>query len=212
MYTLMQWKTYIVTIRIIAWKTYFLYSMYRSLMKYFHVGATPNKKTKPSKTSAKVIKIKKNTRRDGVDEYCKENNIKYKRWTGTKGKGLHPSQLKTSKSLLDFVPKGQKPNSNCILCPMEKIVQGDSDMKLHFQRVHVAKLIVVKQYTLLLCRCSDVRSRGDDGTVRNRHFHCISCWQPFDTAAKLRIHKLSKHWDVYTEAFLEHLRPKKQKK
>ena len=177
-----------------------------------HVGATPNKKSKASISSTNVIKIKKNTRRDGVDEYCRDNNIKYKRWAGTKGKGLHPSQIKNAKSLVDFVPKGQQPNSNCILCPMEKIVQGNKDMKVHIQRVHVSKLIVVQKYTILLCRCSDVRSRGDDGTVRNRHFHCIACWQPFDTGPKLRIHKLAKHSDIYSEASLEHLKPKSQRK
>ena len=180
-------------------------------MQYFHVGSTPNKKSKPSKPPVNIIKIRKNTRRDGVDEYCRKNNIRYMKWTGTKGKGLHPSQVKSSKSLEGFIPKGQQPNSNCILCPMEKIVQGKTDMTVHVQKVHVAKLIVVKQYTLLLCRCSDVRSRGEDGTVRNRHFHCITCWHPFDTGPKLRIHKLAKHPDIYSEASLEHLKPKSQR-
>ena len=85
-----------------------------------------------------------------------------------------------------------------------KIVQGPKDMQVHVQRIHVSKLIIVKNYTLLLCRCSDVRSRGDDDTVRNR--------QPFDTGAKLRIHKLAKHPSIYPEACLEHLKPKSQRK
>ena len=73
--------------------------MYRTLITILHVGATPKKKSKPSISSANVIKIKKNTRRDGVDEYCRQNNIKYKRWAGTKGKGLHPLQIKNAKTL-----------------------------------------------------------------------------------------------------------------
>ena len=158
-----------------------------------------------------VINIKKNTRRDGVDEYCKQNNIKYKRWTGTKGKGLHPSQLKTSRSLIDFVPKDQKPNSNCILCPMEKIVQGHSDMKLHFQRVHVSKLIVVKQYTLLLCRCSDVRSSGGRWNCEKQTLSLYLVLAAFRYCSKnsgstscLSILMF------YTEASLEHLKPNKE--
>ena len=181
------------------------------LNQSLHLGSSSKKKPKCSGSSPKVIKIRKNTRRDGVDEFCKKNKIKYKRWSGTKGKGLHPSQIKNAKSLVGYIPKGQKPNSNCILCPMEKIVQAKKDMEVHVQRVHVSKLIIVKEYTLLLCHCSNVRSRGDDGTVRNRHFHCITCWQPFDTGAKLHIHKLSKHPTIYSEASLEHLKPKSQR-
>ena len=41
-----------------------------------------------------IIKVRKNIRWDGVDEKCVKENIKYYKWSGTKGSGLHPSQVK----------------------------------------------------------------------------------------------------------------------
>ena len=67
-----------------------------------------------------IIKLQKNVRRDGVDEKCVQQNIKYYKWTGTKGSGFHPSQVKTSTSMIDYVPPQQNPNTDCILCPKEK--------------------------------------------------------------------------------------------
>ena len=59
-----------------------------------------------------------------------------------------------------------------------------------------------------MCQCSEIRSRGSDKSVRSRHFHCIACWHPFDTPAKLRIHKLSNYSDKYSELDVSHLKPK----
>ena len=57
--------------------------------------------------------------------------------------------------------------------------------------VHIEKLLVVHDVNILMCRCSDIRSRGSDKSVRNHHYHCIPCWHPFYTPAKLRVHKLA---------------------
>ena len=38
-----------------------------------------------------IIKVHKNVRWDGVDEKCVKENIKYYKWIGTKGSGLHPN-------------------------------------------------------------------------------------------------------------------------
>ena len=158
-----------------------------------------------------IIKVRKNVHRDGLDEKCVKENIKYYKWQGTKGSGLHPSQVKTSTSMIDYVPSQQSPNTDCILCPKEKILETKFDMELHFRRVHIAKLLVVHDTNILMCRCSDIRSRGSDKSVRNRHYHCITCWHPFDTGAKLRVHKLAKHSDVYDPPSLLHLKPKGKK-
>ena len=152
-----------------------------------------------------------NVRRDGVDEKCVQENIKYYKWTGTKGSGFHPSQVKTSTSMINYVPPQQTPNTDCILCPKEKILKTQFDMQLHFRCVHIAKLLVVHDVNILMCRCSDIRSRGSDNSVRKCHYHCITCWHPFDTGAKLRVHKLAKHSDVYDEPSLLHLKPKSRK-
>ena len=158
-----------------------------------------------------IIKVWKNIRRDGVDEKCVQENIKYYKWTGTKGSGFHHSQVKTSTSMIDYIPPQQTPNTDCILCPKEKILETQFDMQLHFRCVHIAKLLVVHDVNILMCRCSDIRSRGSDNSVRNCHYHCITCWHAFDTGAKLRVHKLAKHSDVYDKPSLLHLKPKSRK-
>ena len=59
-----------------------------------------------------IIKVRKNVRLDGVDEKCVKENIKYYKWSGTKGSGLHPSQVKMSTSMMDYIPPKQKPNTD----------------------------------------------------------------------------------------------------
>ena len=141
-----------------------------------------------------VIVVPRNVRRDGVDEECQKQNIKYLKWTGSKGKGLHVSQIKSNVVLIDYIPNKQDDNSDCLLCPKEKCLGGRAD--------------AIDHINILMCRYSDIRSRGSDRSVCNKHFHCIACWHPFDTPAKLRIHKLAKHSDKYSEVDLAHLKPK----
>ena len=155
------------------------------------IGSSRGKGSKGSVDAKNIIPVRKNIRRDGVDEKCAKQNIKYYKWTGTKGTGYHPSQVLTSTSMIDYVPAKQQPNTDCILCPKEKILETLFDMQLHFKCVHIAKLLVVHDVNILMCRCSDIRSRGSDKSVHNHHYHCIPCWHPFDTPAKLRVHKLA---------------------
>ena len=63
-----------------------------------------------------------------------------------------PSQVKTSMSMIDYVPPQQKPNTDCISCPKEKILEMQYDMELHFRCVHIAKLIVIHDVNILMCR------------------------------------------------------------
>ena len=158
--------------------------------------------------ASNVIVVPRNVRRDGVDEECRKQNIKYLKWTGSKGKGLLVSQIKSNVVLIDYIPNKQDENSDCLLCPKEKCLGGRADAIDHYKRVHISRLIQISNINILMCRCSDIRSRGSDRSIRNRHFHCIACWHPFDTPAKLRIHKLAKHSDKYSEVDLAHLKPK----
>ena len=118
--------------------------------------------------------------------------------------------MKVNKVLIDFVPKAQDENADCILCPQEKTLNGMADAIDHYKRVHIAHLITIKNTNILRCRCSEIRSRGSDNSVRNTL--PIECWHPFDTAAKLRIHKLSKHSDKYSDHNLAHLKPHSKRK
>ena len=156
-------------------------------------------------TKEGVIPMRKNVRRDRVDEAHKGE--KYVRWSGTKGPGLHNSQIKNSTVLIDFVPPFQTIVQNCALCPQEKVLDTNEDIIRHYQRVHISRLINIHQVNILMCRCSEVCSRGTDNSVHNRHYHCLECWHPFDTKAKLRVHILAKHSDLYTIQELQHWAP-----
>ena len=151
------------------------------------------------------IKQTKNLRRDGVDERCARLGIKYLKWRGVKGKGQHLSHEPTSKVLIDYVPRGQKLNEDCILCPQEIHPTSKYDLLSHVRRVHVGHLITIQEMNLLMCRCSDIRSQGRDNSVRNRHWHCVDCWQSCVIPSKLKQHMLAKHKDKYNKHELKHL-------
>ena len=161
---------------------------------------------KKARIASKVLsKTCRNLRRDGVDEKCVREGIKYYKWKGTKGRGRHISHEPSSKVLIDYIPRGQKINEDCVLCPKEIRPSSKIELLAHVRRVHVAHLITLRDMNLLMCRCSDVCSQGRDNSVRNRHWHCIDCWQPCTTPAKLKTHILNKHKNEYRDPELAHL-------
>ena len=106
--------------------------------------------TRGAKASS-VIVVPRNVRRDGVDEECCKQNIKYLKWTGSKGKGLHVSQIKANVVLIDYIPNKQDENSNCLLCPKEKCLGGRADAIDHYKRVHISRLIQIANINILMC-------------------------------------------------------------
>ena len=131
--------------------------------------------------------------------------ITYLKWHGRKGLGMHISHVPMKMVLFKYIPRDQKMNEDCILCPKEKHVNSNYDLLVHVRRVHVGHLITIRNTNLLMCRCSDIRSQGTDNSVRNRHWHCIQCWQPCMTPAKLKTHLLAKHKGVYEKGELKQL-------
>ena len=79
----------------------------------------------------------RNLRRDGVDEKCAREGIKYYRWKGQKRKGRHISHELASKVLIDYIPRGQKIKEDCILCPKEISPTSKIELLDHVRRVHV---------------------------------------------------------------------------
>ena len=62
----------------------------------------------------------------------------------------------------------------------------------HYTHVHIAHCLVIEDYKILMCKCSDVRSRGSDNHAHNRHYHCYQCYQPFDQPAQFARHLIIK--------------------
>ena len=79
--------------------------------------------TRGAKASS-IIAVPRNVRRDCVDKECHKQNIKYLKWTGSKGKGLHVSQIKANVVLIHYIPNKQDENSDSLLCPKEKCLGG----------------------------------------------------------------------------------------
>ena len=103
-------------------------------------------------TTSSILPVPRNVRRDGVDEECCKQNIKYLKWTGTKGKGLHVSQIKAEVALINYIPRKQDEHSDCLLCSKEKCIGGRADATDHYQRVHISRLIQVTNINILMCR------------------------------------------------------------
>ena len=155
----------------------------------------PDKRSKPPRT----------VRRDMVDEKCARLGIRYYKWKGIKLSKLHKSHVSAKKNLDKYIPRGQKVNEDCILCPQQIQPQCHSELLIHVQRVHVKRKVIVGGLSLLMCRCSDVRSQGCDNSARNKHYHCPECHQPCYNPAKLKCHLLSKHSHKYQSGELKHL-------
>ena len=172
-----------------------------------HLRNRPVRRPSSQQSSKQVLKeIKpKSVRHEGVDERCERLGIKYLRWHGCRSEGPHLSHESCFKVLIDYVPRGQKINEDCRLCPKQIHPQSNFDLKIHTHRVHVRKLITIRDTNLLMCHCSNIRSQGTDRSARNRHWHCLECHHPFTTPAKLKGHMLHKHSDVYNEVELKHL-------
>ena len=74
-------------------------------------------------TASSIIPVFRNVR-DGVDEECCKQTIKYLKWTETKGKGLHVNQIKAEVVLIDYIPRKQDDHSDRLLYPKEKCLGG----------------------------------------------------------------------------------------
>ena len=112
-----------------------------------------------------------------VDEDCDRLNVKYKKWQGDEQPKvkLHKSHIEYGKE--NQIPEAQYIPDICILCPSNKYLRDKWDSNHHYNSVHIAKLIVIKETVALQCKCSDIRSRGwkKDKCTRYAHYHCTVC-------------------------------------
>ena len=67
------------------------------------------------------------------------------------------------------------------------------DLKCHYKHMHHNCSWVVRGFTLLRCKCSEIKSQGKDKYNRNTHYHCHLCQWPKKDREQLAIHYTSKH-------------------
>ena len=145
----------------------------------------------------------KNVRRDHVDEECQRLGIFYKRWVP-----LNPQQT-SHPSVRDFnddtmIPDEQNIPEWCIMCPRNTYLKNENVGHHHYLSRHHKTLLVVQDFKLFSCKCSEVRSNGSDNSGHNKHYHCHVCYHPFKMANILSTHYISQHPEL-DPASINHL-------
>ena len=95
-----------------------------------------------------------------------------------------------------IVPEEEKVQQWCIICPKNKVMGDKQFCEQHYLRVHHKRLIVVENYKMLSCKCSEIRSHGSDHSARNQHYHCYQCFHPFKSGDLLAMHLITNHPEV----------------
>ena len=138
-----------------------------------------------------------NVRRDRIDEECERLGIYYKKWVP-----LNPDQT-SHYSVRDYnddtkVPEEQEVGEWCIMCPKNRFMWNHLLTRKHYLSVHQKKLLVIGDYKLWRCKCSEVHSHGSDNSARNTHYHCHLCYHPFKTKDLLGTHLVTQHLEIET--------------
>jgi len=154
----------------------------------------------------KPIKKAMAKRRDGVD--AKYRNV-YRKYAGSLYKGKHPTHIPLGSN--DIIPPRQTVPGYCLLCPMSTTFPSMCRLRRHFRHLHLKYAITVDQTTMLACKCSQVKSQGTDGTVRNLHYHCHLCHWPRVQKHQMFIHFTTKHSLTMDEVGHLMRKPKKVK-
>ena len=144
------------------------------------------------------FKRRKGKRHDGMDEKYRES---YRRWQGRKYLGKHPTHLDldATQGLLEI----QEYPGYCILCPMQKIVIYRSDMIRHYALQHFNHALTMGDVKVMRCKCSDMKSHGNDRAIRNAHYHCSECHMPKKDRDQLALHLACRHGWKFEE--IKHL-------
>ena len=136
----------------------------------------------------KVFKREKGKCRDNVD--TKYQDV-YRKWTGLHYKNRHPSTIPTT--CKNVISPLQPCPGYCVICPLQKQIYSAYDLKRHYKHMHHNCSWVVWGYTLLRCKCSEIKSQGKDKYSRNTHYHCHLCQWLKKDREQLAIHYASKH-------------------
>ena len=170
-------------------------------------GKPKGKAKPPTRDFSKPTSIlQKNVCRDLVDEECQCLGIIYCRWVP-----LNPEQT-SHPSVCDFdddtvLPEQQEVPQWCIMCPHNSYLKNAFIANRHYLSRHHKTMLVVDDFKLWACKCSEVRSHGSDNSARNKHYHCHLCFHPFKSADLLSTHYTSEHPEVEPSSIRHLMRP-----
>ena len=148
----------------------------------------------------------RHVRRDHVDEECEEQGVIYRKWVP-----LNPNQT-SHIAVRDWqddtvIPAEQDFPSYCIMCPKNRFLKNEARGETHYLAWHHKRLLVVDNWKLLCCKCSEVRSHGRDNSARNQHYHCPLCFRTCKTDDQLGTHMITQHLEVTENMILHLLKP-----
>ena len=160
----------------------------------------PSSKERAFQKAAETIITyeKRSYRGDGVDEECERLQIKYRRWQGNDLPKEEPHASHLPFGTTPIIAVDQHQHDYCLLCPRQRALDENWDVQRHYRSVHELGHLVVNDTIIMVCKCSDVRSRGwkTDKSTRNRHFHCIICHHPRDNQHQIGNHMHKKHREI----------------
>ena len=174
-------------------------------------ASAPLKRGRPrGKAKPKVIDFNvrgsiqaRHVRRDNVDEECERLGVYYKKW-----EPLNPEQTShvSVRHWQDdtVVPSEQEFPAYCIMCPKNRFMKNFARARVHYLAWHHKTLLVVEEWKLLACKCSEVRSHGSDNAARNKHYHCPLCFHAIKTADQMGTHLIYQHREI-TVNMVSHL-------
>ena len=139
--------------------------------------------------------VQKNVRHDGVDEECARLGIYYKKW-----RPLNPDQT-SHVSIHDLedatvIPHEQEIPQWCIMCPHNRFLKNEQLGLKHYLSLHHKTLLIVRDFKMWACKCSEVCSHGSDNSTRSMHYHCFDCFHPFKMGDLLSTHLVTAHEDI----------------
>ena len=160
----------------------------------------PSSKEKAFQKAAKTIITyeKRSYRGDGVDEECERLQIKYRRWEGNDLPKPEPHASHLPFGTTPMIAVDQHRHDYCMLCPRQRALDENWDVQRHYRSVNEIGHLVVNDTILMVCKCSEVRSRGwkTYKSTHNRHFHCIICHHPHDNQHQIGNHMYKKHREI----------------
>ena len=121
------------------------------------------------------------------------------RQTGNSVQAMEASKSRTRVTSISYVFRrrhhcSRQSKNPRLVHPLPK-KQSDEKPKL-LSKPLFKRLIVVENYKMLSCKCSEIRSNGSDHSARNQHYHYYQCFHPFKSSDLLATHLITNHPEV----------------
>ena len=119
----------------------------------------------------------------------------YTKWTYPAEEDRFKHRTMLPPDCIDVVIKeqGDQYPSYCVLCAQGFLCMNYKNAAVHYGRVHQKHRLEIQGYSVLACKCEEVRYRGSDESRRNMHWHCPECHKAVEDRKALGHHLSQRH-------------------